>query len=156
VLDAMVRMHLAIHACRETRLRALRARLAARIDTVDGLPDDQRDRLRRRLAALPDGDRLCHGDFHPLNLVGPVDAPVIVDWLDASSGPPPADACRSYLLLSLVRPDLAEGYLGRYCAAGGIAATTVLDWLPVLAAARLGEGVGPEEQSTLLRLAATA
>jgi Ser/Thr protein kinase RdoA (MazF antagonist) len=156
VLDAMVRVHLVIHACRETRLRSLKPRLAARLDGVTGLPPDLRRRLEARLARLPDGDRLCHGDFHPLNLVGRLDAPVIVDWLDATSGPPAADACRTYLLLSLVRPDLAAGYLERYCRAAGLAPDLVLDWLPVLAAARLHEDPGAGERERLLALAAGA
>lgn len=156
VLDAMVRVHIGIHRCRETRLRSLVAKLAFRLDSADGLSAELRRRLRERLARLPNGDRLCHGDFHPLNLVGPPDAPVIVDWLDAASGPPAADACRTYLLLQMVRPDLAEGYLDRYCRAADVAHAAILDWLPVLAAARLPEDSTGEERDRLLALADSA
>jgi aminoglycoside phosphotransferase (APT) family kinase protein len=156
MLDAMVRVQLSIHACRETRLRRLTGRLAARLDGAAGLAPELRGRLRARLTGLQDGDRLCHGDFHPLNLVGPLAAPVVIDWLDATSGPPAADACRSYLLLSLVRPDLAEGYLERYSLGAGLPRGDILAWLPVLAAARLAEDPSEDERARLLAFAAGA
>ena len=42
----------------------LRHRLASPL-----VPDDVRTRALDRLAALPPGDRLLHGDFHPANLL---------------------------------------------------------------------------------------
>lgn len=151
-LDAMVRLHVAVHACIESDLAALKPRLAARIARVSGI-EGHRDKLLAMLAALPDGNRLCHGDFHPLNLMGPPGALTIVDWPDATSGPPAADACRTYLLLLPHLPDLARSYLAAYVQASGIAATAILAWLPVLAAARISESV-PNEEPLLRRLAA--
>ena len=56
---------------------------------------------------MPDGDRLCHGDFHPLNILGNTFDPLIIDWLDAGRGDPAADVCRSYLLLELHAVEIA-------------------------------------------------
>lgn len=151
-LAAMVRLHVAVHACIESDLAALKPRLANRIARVSGL-EAHRDTLLATLAALPDGNRLCHGDFHPLNLMGPPEALTIVDWPDATSGPPAADACRTYLLLLPHLPELANRYLASYATASGIAETAILAWLPVLAAARLCENV-PNEEPLLRRLAA--
>jgi len=69
---------------------------------------------------MPDGDRLCHGDFHPINVLGDLAQPLVIDWLDAARGAPAADACRSYLLLRLHAADLAEPYLDAYGRAGGV------------------------------------
>ena len=66
-----------------------------------------------------------------------------------------ADACRSYLLLSLVLAEFAEGYLERYAEAAGASVEAILAWLPVLAAARLPEDSTGEERDRLLALAAT-
>ncbi|MBN9314134.1 MAG: phosphotransferase [Devosia sp.] len=151
-LDAMAALHLAMHAAVERRLQPLKHRLADRLGTAPGLDDAVRHRLLGRLATLPDGHRLCHGDFHPYNIIGPPGAAVIIDWPDATSGPPAADACRSYLLLLHGAPPLADPYLVRYVAISGLARADILAWLPILAAARLCENV-PEEEARLLQLA---
>src|SRR5262245_55079407 len=87
-----------------------------------------------------DGDRLCHGDFHPINVLGDLAQPLVIDWPDAARGAPAADACRSYLLLRLHAADLAEPYLDAYGRAGDVPRAPILAWLPYLAAARLAEG----------------
>jgi len=151
-LDAMVALHVRVHAETELRLHPLVLRIADRIAAAPQLDDILRRRLLGTLAALPDGNRLCHGDFHPFNLIGPPKTAVIVDWPDATSGPPTADACRSYLLMLQGAPQFADPYLDRYTAASGFARPDILAWLPVLAAARLCENV-PEEAARLLELA---
>jgi thiamine kinase-like enzyme len=89
----------------------------------------------------PEGDRLCHGDFHPWNILGPPGRAIVVDWLDACSGSAEADLCRSYVLMKPPAPQLAEAYLS-VCEAMGLANRgDILAWLPFVAAARLAEGV---------------
>ncbi|MEO6015272.1 MAG: phosphotransferase [Devosia sp.] len=151
-LAAMARLHLGIHAKRVPSLPDLKQRLAGRISAASVLDEARRQRLLASLAALPDGDRLCHGDFHPFNIVGPPDNAVIIDWLDAASGSPAADVCRSYLLLLLVQPPIASAYVDAYLTAGGISADAIFAWLPALAAARISEGVA-SEVPTLVELA---
>ena len=114
------------------------------------------EKLRRRLLdaipGLPDGDRLCHGDFHPYNIMGVGEAARIVDWVDAGAADPAADVCRTFVLIGAVDQRIAEGYADAYCAATGLDRTAVYAWLPVVAAARLAEKV-PEEADRLLALA---
>lgn len=151
-LAAMVALHQRIHATVETRLLPLKARLADRIGRAPGLDEGLRTALTGRLAALPDGSRLCHGDFHPFNIIGTPDDAAIIDWPDATSGPPEADVCRSYLLLKHGAPQFADLYLDAYMEASGTARDGILAWLPILAAARLCENV-PDEEARLLELA---
>lgn len=153
-LDAMVALHLRVHAETEHRLHPLVLRVADRLSAATQLDDSLRRRLLGLLATLPDGNRLCHGDFHPFNLIGTPEAALIVDWPDATSGPPTADACRSYLLMLQGAPQFADPYLDRYAAASGLAREDILAWLPILAAARLCENV-PNEEARLLDLART-
>jgi aminoglycoside phosphotransferase (APT) family kinase protein len=92
----------------------LKVRLADNI-AATGLLDARRKRhLIDRIARVPDGDRLCHGDFHPLNILGEASRPVIIDWPDASRGDPAADVCRSYLLMKLHAAEIAMTYLVAY------------------------------------------
>lgn len=90
---------------------------------------------------MPDGDRLCHGDFHPHNILGPPGGETLIDWLDASRGNPAGDVCRSYVLLRPIAPELASAYVDAYSQVSGKRRETILNWLPTVAAARLAEGV---------------
>jgi aminoglycoside phosphotransferase (APT) family kinase protein len=151
-LDRMARLQIAIHGHPGTHLGSLKARLAANIGRA-AMPDEAlRRRLLDGLAALPEGDRLCHGDFHPWNILGPPGREVVVDWLDACAGDPAADACRSYVLIRPVAPDLAAAFVEAYSAASGGSRDRVFAWLPFVAAARLAEGV-PAEAEALLAMA---
>ena len=99
-LAGLAQLHARLHACRGIGLPALRTTLAIKISDAAGLSGERRRGLLEQLVQLPDGDRLCHGDFHPWNVVGdPPDGATVIDWLDATCGDPAADACRSYLLM---------------------------------------------------------
>jgi aminoglycoside phosphotransferase (APT) family kinase protein len=100
---------------------------------------------------MPDGDHLCHGDFHPRNVLGEASQPIVIDWPNACCGDPAADVCRSYLILKLHADEVAEPYLDAYCQVARVRRQTILDWLPYIAAARLAEDV-PDEQHSLLEL----
>lgn len=98
---------------------------------------------------MSDGDRLCHGDFHPVNVLGETVQPVIIDWPDARQADPTADACRSYLLMKLHAENLAGPYLDAYCGVSGLPRQAILGWLPYVAAARLAEDVANEADALL-------
>jgi aminoglycoside phosphotransferase len=151
-LARMATLHRSVHAQDATPLGGLRQRLVANIRTAPGLGNGDRRRLLTGLRGLPDGDRLCHGDFHPGNILGDPQHPTIVDWLDATRGDPLADVCRSYVLMQPVAPDLAWAYVAAYCAAAGCAREDVQRWLPFVAAARLAENV-PDQTDALLDMA---
>lgn len=144
-IDEMVRLQVGLHAVTEARLRPLKSRLADRIGRVSQIDAIIQNRVLARLAALPDGSRLCHGDFHPFNLIVAPQGTIIIDWLDATAGVPAADACRSYLLMTAGAPAIADQYLKCYADLSGIATADILAWLPCLAAARLAEGIESEE-----------
>ncbi len=151
---AMVRLQLGIHAASGQALAPLKVRLARKIAATD-LSDPVKYRLRDKLSRLPAGDRVLHGDFHPYNILGSLDGAVVVDWLDATQGPPAADVCRSWLLLQAVSREIADAYLTAYLAAGTLDRTAVSAWLPVLAAARLTENV-PDEIPALMAMVEAA
>ncbi len=101
---------------------------------------------------MPDSDRLCHGDFHLRNIMGPHGATTVIDWPDCTTGPPAADVCRTFVLLVAPVPELAHDYVVRFAEASGISRDEILAWLPYVAAARLVENV-PNEEEGLLRIA---
>ncbi|MBB3590445.1 aminoglycoside phosphotransferase (APT) family kinase protein [Rhizobium sp. BK529] len=154
-IKEMAALHLRLHREPGTGLPSLKSRLSANIESAEVLSSDLRDRLLLTLAALPDDNCVCHGDFHPWNILGSGQDTVIVDWLDACSGNPAADVCRTYLLMRRVLPAIAEAYVVTYAKAAELTSDEIFTWLPVIAAARLAENV-PEENEDLLHLAALA
>ena len=144
-------LHRQVNACAAAAtLPDLKKRLDARIVRAPGLNADLARRLRERLARLPEGDRLCHGDFHPFNIMADGDALGIIDWPDATRGAPEADVARSYVMVRHHRPALAEAYLDSVLG-GEMIRAAVMDWVPIVAAARLSENI-PEETEALLDL----
>jgi aminoglycoside phosphotransferase (APT) family kinase protein len=119
-----------------------------------------RDAVLQALAALPDGDRLCHGDFHPDNVLLTARGPVVIDWISGTRGHPLADVARTVLLAKLGEPP--PGAKGRWLLQLGrglfqamylrhyfrlrpdLSRADLAAWeLPVVAA-RLAEGIEPE------------
>lgn len=104
-----------------------------------------------RLESLPAGDKICHGDFAPSNLIVADDGKdYIVDWSHAAQGAPAADAARTYLLFWLAGEiDGADSYLSLYCEKSGIAKTEIQKWIPLRAAERLARGKAEEREFLL-------
>jgi hypothetical protein len=146
VLQFRAHSHPGIH------FSSLKRRLAANIGRGDCLDGTTKSRLLAKLQELPDGDRLCHGDFHPFNILGPLSRPTLIDWLDASSGAPAADVCRSFILISHSAPEIASRYVDAYIEISGETRANIFAWLPVAAGARLAEGV-PQEAEKLMAMA---
>jgi Phosphotransferase enzyme family len=150
-LRDMASLHLRVHGHPGLQFAGLKARLALNIQLAEALSGMQKERLLAGLAAQPEGDRLCHGDFHPFNILGARGQEVIVDWPSASCGDPLADVCRSYVLLKPSFPELASHYVEVYAEMSGASRDRIFSWLPFVSAARLAEGV-PDEVAGLLAM----
>ena len=151
-LEILARLQARIHSHPAHQFAGLDARLATRIAQTKLLEESRKQILLGRLAKMPDGDRLCHGDFHPRNVLGEGPRPIIIDWPDACRGDPAADVCRSYLLLKLHAEEIADPYLDACCRINDTRREKILDWLPYVAAARLAEDV-PDDFDRLRELA---
>jgi uncharacterized protein (TIGR02172 family) len=149
-------------------------------NTIAGLPS-QRQRLEKKigrakdlspalraaaldaLAAMPEGDRLCHGDFHPDNVLMTDHGPVVIDWIDATLGSPLADLARSSVILMGVTAPGSRAtwmekvmvrcyhriYLRHYFRLRPGGRDEYRAWRPIVAAARMSEGIA-EIQEWLL------
>jgi Ser/Thr protein kinase RdoA (MazF antagonist) len=112
VIRQFTELHARIHQCQAPAgLRSLHERIAAGIDASDA-PEAHKQTARERLAALPDGDVLCHGDFHPENVLVTPRGLVAIDWESASRGDPIGDvACTSRLMRTASLPPWSAGYM---------------------------------------------
>jgi aminoglycoside phosphotransferase (APT) family kinase protein len=79
-------------------LRPLREVIRWRLVNSPDVPAEAREKGLAGLEQLPDGDRICHGDFHPGNILAASPRPVIIDWVGAARGDPVADFARTILL----------------------------------------------------------
>jgi Ser/Thr protein kinase RdoA (MazF antagonist) len=165
---SLAKAHLAVHRVpAPVELADLRDVLSARISDAD-LPPQLVDFARRVLDGLPDGDRLCHGDYHPGNVLLAREGPTVIDWGAATRGAAEADHARTLLLLRWADPLPGTPLLSRALIAGGrwLLASAysrtyrrgspplrhTRSWLVVHAAARLSEGIHAERDMLLGRL----
>jgi len=146
-------------------LHAYRSGLRHSIGRAPHLPESQRAQALDLLETLPDGQALCHGDFHPGNVLISARGPVVIDWMTASLGSPWADVARTSMILTIgiraagdmVSPAIRllsglfhRTYLNRYRSLVRNGQAEMARWLPVIAAARLDEQIEPERAALLL------
>ena len=79
--------HALMHGLRGVEgLPCQRERLADRIRQAQELGSKLREAALSALETMPAGDRLCHGDFHPGNIIQTDRRLVVIDWIDATRG----------------------------------------------------------------------
>ena len=168
----MATVHAQMHECEApASLPDLNDELRVRIETAPDLPSDLAEEALSVLTGLPQGDRLCHGDFHLGNILGSWESPVVIDWGDASAGDPLADVARTELLHRIGDPPpgtssllrmlipigrglLVRRYMATYRHLREIDAAILDRWKFVRAAARFCDGIEIEYEPLLAFLRA--
>ena len=132
------------------------------------VPPELAEIARQRLDSLPDGDVLCHGDFHPANVMRSPNGPVVIDWPNATQGAAEADIARTLLLLGAGEPPSYTPmmrvltktgrrlfiwlYVGAYKRARPLDKAEVRKWALPVAVARLSEDIEQERLRLLGRI----
>ena len=172
-------LHVEIHSHSiSAGLPSQRQILEGHIRQAVGLPRHLRAKALAALEAMPDGDKLCHGDFWGGNILMTAHGEVIIDWNRASYGNPLADLARTtnaamaFLRTNQIRRTfLSYGksrlsqvknsllrifvritypiYLRRYFQLRPGSEEEYQRWLPIIAAARLVDEI-PELDSFLI------
>jgi aminoglycoside phosphotransferase (APT) family kinase protein len=168
IARTIANLQYSIHRVSTRDLPDQKAYIASAIDASKDLLGPRYARVLNALDALPTGDAVCHGDFHPGNVLEAGSRLVVIDWMTGTRGDPLADVARTWLLLRTpFMPDdtpvfmralsgplkgfFLNHWYRAYLAASGADRAAVMRWLPPLAAARLRENV-PGERDWLLRL----
>ncbi len=144
--------HALIHRCSGEGLRhAQHAIVRVRIEQA-AVSSRARQEALDRLDALPRGDRLCHGDFHPGNALLTRHGIAAIDWSNGCHGDPAGDVARTELLfrhsgfgrvlrtwpaLNVLRPMAASFYLREYLRRAEIDEQQVAAWRIPIAVASL-------------------
>jgi len=162
-------VHAAMHACQRPQLPSQRASLVQAVEYAPVISEGVRGQVLSALLRLPDGDAVCHGDYHPDNLIVSPRGAIVLDWLTGTHGNSHADVARTVLLFriavlpegmsatkrimtQLLRRAFLASYLRAYRRLRPVSDAEIEVWQPILAAARLNERI-PAEEATLLRLA---
>jgi aminoglycoside phosphotransferase (APT) family kinase protein len=165
----LAELHHALHAHTAPDLPRQRGYLQSMIERAPGLLEVTRLLALEGLERLPDGDRLCHGDFHPDNVVLSRRGFVVLDWMTATRGVPAGDVARSLLLLEIaalpaetprfvavvinaIRRVFARHYWRRYATLSGLRRADLEPWRLPLLAARLSEAPPEVERERVLTL----
>jgi len=152
-IQVLVNLQCEVHKVHASNLPKLTDRLAWRIKTAQYLDEPQKGDLLSLLHFMDGGfDNLCHGDFHPLNILYDGSKHWIIDWVDAAAGNPLADACRTYLIFKQYMSRAAGIYLRTFCKESKTKQDDVLKWLPIIAAGRLRENMDEKSRLWLMTL----
>jgi aminoglycoside phosphotransferase (APT) family kinase protein len=149
-------------------LSELHEAVTAKLDRSGGIPDDIRTFGKRLLAELPRGDRLCHGDFHPGNVIRTATGARVIDLANAVAGDPAADHAVTRTILRMGEPPAAKWWERLLMGVGrklmlraylrGYASTfdpaVVRQWELVFLCQRLGDEIPEERQRILTELRA--
>lgn len=146
---------------------AQKKQLEHKIIAAPMLATEEKTQILSRLAELPDGEKLCHGDFHPDNIL--MDSKLwVIDWMTGVRGNPAADVARSVIMFSIgalperasmftkgflgfARKRLTAQYVRRYLKLSGLTLADINPWILPVAAARLVEGLPVPEKELLVR-----
>lgn len=149
-LDTMIDMHMRIHNIKDLPIIfSQKQKIESRIRNVSILSVSQKENLISELKNMPDGNCLCHGDYHYNNLIMNNGRVFIIDWVDATIGNPAADVCRTYMLFKIYAPGIADTYIEKYSNNTDVSIDEIKVWLPFVAASRLSEGKDEEIEQLL-------
>lgn len=149
-IDRMVDLHIAINSYACPLLNRMKEKMAGQIQELDMIDEATRYELLTRLDGMPRHLKLCHGDFEPNNIIVQGEEMYAIDWVHATQGNASADVARTYLLLSLDNPLLADMYMDKFCAKTNTKKRYVQQWLPIVAAAQLTKK-RPQEKELLMK-----
>jgi len=147
----MVDLQLDMHDKRAPLLNKLKDKLVRQIQDLDDLDSGKKYDLLTRLDGMHKHVKLCHGDFIPQNILVTEDGSMyVLDWVHATQGNASADVARTYLLLSLDDPRIADLYMDTFCEMTETKKRYIQQWLPIIAAAQLTKKK-PEERELLMK-----
>ncbi len=146
--------------CQKTRLKQF-------IKETELLNDKTKTNLFEMIMKLPEGNVLCHGDFHPDNIIISNNKFVVIDWMTATIGNPLSDVARTSIIfkfgvvsehksriekniIDFLRGKFYFEYIKHYLKITGESLEVIEQWEIAHAAARLIECIPLEEKVKLL------
>jgi aminoglycoside phosphotransferase (APT) family kinase protein len=145
-------LHAELHTIAAPTLPSQHQRVAWTLEHSAILPEHLKATVNQLVAKLPDNDTICHGDFHPENILLTSRGPVIIDWEGCMHGSPAADVAATCLwirtalmlgkglggwVMRQIGNQLERIYLAEYSRLAPGQLEQLEAWIAVLAACRL-------------------
>lgn len=148
--------------------RTVKEKLRRDIENESLLSFEEKQSVNKYLDTLPDGDCICHFDFHPDNIMILADRYFVIDWMTGCVGDPLSDVARTALILNygeiprvpslvnalvkVLQKRIYKVYLSEYVKLTGASLSDIQKWEMPLAAARLCEWIPDGESRQLLNV----
>lgn len=162
----MAWLHAAIHQGVSRSLPEQKAAMIHAITDSGCLSDEKTRCVLDYLNGLPGGVNVCHGDFHPDNILFQEGKGIAIDWNNACFGNPAADVARTLLIIDspymppgtspllaslsrIAKSMLRSAYIRTYIKGTGRSLKDIEAWMLPAASARLRENL-PAEREWLL------
>ncbi|WP_256762449.1 aminoglycoside phosphotransferase family protein [Cohnella sp. WQ 127256] len=165
----MARIHYHIHRHSASDIPKQKEIITERIKQAPILSTEEKRRMILNLNELKEDNKLCHGDYHPDNIILDDQNEWIIDWMTGMEGNPAGDVARTFLLLKLgrmpeetpkiilgivsrIRNQILKTYMNEYLKSSEITIKEIDQWITPVAAARLTEWIPDEEKRDLVEL----
>lgn len=160
--------HLDIQKPVNGTLNSVKDKLEEDLNRVNVLPEEFKKIIRNYLKELPEGNTLCHLDFHPGNIMIAGNKAVFLDWMTACRGDACADVARTCIMLkyggvehapwimkkliSISQHRIYKVYIKEYLMISNRRIEDINRWELPVAAARLSEWIPEDEKRILVQL----
>lgn len=164
----MARIHCRIHQKSVLNFPKQKDILIERILQAPIISSKEKERIITNLKDLKDDVKLCHGDYHPDNIILG-EKEWIIDWMTGMAGNPAGDVARTILLLKLgsmpdktpkiikglvsaIRNKILKTYIKEYTKNSELTIEEINQWIVPVATARLCEWIPEKEKKVLVEL----
>lgn len=160
--------HLHIQKPLQDNLCTVKEKLEEDLNGTDLLSEKNMEIVRKYLKQLPEGNELCHFDFHPGNIMIADHKPFFLDWMTACRGDACADVARTCIMLkygevahapwimrkliSVFQNHIYKIYIKEYLTISKKSMEDIKRWELPVAAARLREWISENEKRVLIQL----
>ena len=160
--------HFMIHQNHTDKLPNQIGRFEDQIKNTNELIGKYSDKLITKLKMIKSGNAVSHGDFHPDNILVENNNCIVIDWMNSYSGSPAGDVARTYLMLispyipdniprylifvlNIIKRNISKTYIDEYLRLSNIDKSEIINWIDIIAAARLIENI-PNEKEWLINI----
>jgi len=164
----MAKLQVKIHSHSIDKLSPQKEIFINKITKSSSILGDRQKKILDYLERLPRDNNVCHGDFHPDNILVTQEDMIAIDWTNAYAGNQLSDVARTCIMITtpfmpsgisriivlfskLLKKLLYLTYLKEYIKLSKVKLKDIDAWMLPVAAARLSENI-PGEEKWLLNI----
>ncbi|MCR8656667.1 phosphotransferase [Paenibacillus endoradicis] len=95
----MANLQSEMHNVENNVLPNLKSEIADKVNRSQEIVNEKKEIITDILNSLPDGNSICHYDFHPDNIIISPNGPIIIDWMNLLVGNQEADITRTSMMI---------------------------------------------------------